>query len=234
MKPHIQSLITLLSKKDFKSLLALYMKSTEDDNIDQLAFIYQQGQKSLAVFEFYQQVAIKFIQSKTLPNKLIAQINTSDALSFFTPALQLINNFNKINNQQRNVLHYLFSSTQHSLVIPPFNYLRSMMLFESNEYLTQSLTQRDCKNLTPLEVYFFTNNNFNALANHELTALFALIEIETIQQSIDLNNLPLIITQLKVFMRQQNLAPTQQLQRILLVATYYSLPIADIIKMLNA
>ena len=156
MKPHMQTLITLLKKNDLKGLLKHYKASIETDNLAQLAFIFQQGQKNTAGFEFYQQLASKFIESKGLPTPLIAQMNNSDILSFFTPALKETDkatdpenpkdNFNKINQHQRNVLHYLFSTQDAQQ--PPFNYLRSMMLFESNESLQQALCQRDNQNLT--------------------------------------------------------------------------------------
>ena len=137
MKPHMQTLITLLKKNDLKGLLKHYKASIETDNLAQLAFIFQQGQKNTAGFEFYQQLASKFIESKGLPTPLIAQMNNSDILSFFTPALKETDkatdpenpkdNFNKINQHQRNVLHYLFSTQDAQQ--PPFNYLRSIMLF---------------------------------------------------------------------------------------------------------
>ena len=230
MKPHIQTLIALLTKKDFKALLAFYMQSSDLENIDQLAFIYQQSQKSLSVFEFYQQIATKFIESKGLPQALINQINSSDALSFFTPSLQLNENFNKTNQQDRNVLHFLFAGKTQSSELPPFNYLRSMMLFESNESLSRALIQRDCKNLTPIEVYMFANANLAALPNHELTALLALIEIENKQQTIDLSNYQGIIQSIKNFCKKQSLTINEQLQRILIVATYYSKPSDLILK----
>ncbi|WP_042147058.1 MULTISPECIES: hypothetical protein [unclassified Pseudoalteromonas] len=221
MKPHIQTLLTLLTKKDFKALLAFYQQSNEIENIDQLAFVYQQGQKSLSVFEFYQQIATKFIESKGLPETLINQINTSDALSFFTPALQLNDNFSKVNQQQRNALHFLLVGKAQYSELPPFNYLRSMMLFESNESLSSALTQRDYKNLTPIEAYMLANTNLNTLPAHEFTALLALIEIETAQQSIDLKNYANVIQAVKILFKKQNMTVDEELQRVLLIATYY-------------
>ncbi|SFC42659.1 hypothetical protein [Pseudoalteromonas denitrificans] len=230
MKSHIQTMITLLTNKDFKALLAHYMQSSELENIDQLAFTFQQGQKSLSVFEFYQQIATKFIESKGLPELLISQINTSDALSFFTPALQISENFNKTNLQKRNVFHYLLAGKKQTdtLNIPPFNYLRSMMLFESNETLSAALLQRDCKNLTPVEAYFFANANLLTLPNHELTALLALIEIETKQQVIDFKNYPNIIKAVKGLCDKQKLSIDDTLQRTLLIATYYGKPTSQV------
>jgi len=221
MKPHIQTLISLLTKKDFKALLAFYQQSNEIENIDQLAFVYQQGQKSLSVFEFYQQIATKFIECKGFPQTLIKQINTSDSLSFFTPALQQNENFNKINQQHRNALHFLLAGTAQTSELPPFNYLRSMMLFESNEPLSAALKQRDCKNLTPIEVYMLANTNLNTLPAHEFTALLALIEIETVQQPFDLKNYKNIILAVRQLCKKQNITVDEELQRVLLIATYY-------------
>jgi len=221
MKPHIQTLISLLTKKDFKTLLAFYQQSNEIENIDQLAFVYQQGQKSLSVFEFYQQIATKFIESKGLPESLINQINNSDSLSFFTPGLQQNENFSKVNQQQRNTLHFLLAGTAQSSELPPFNYLRSMMLFESNESLSAALKQRDCKNLTPIEVYMLVNSNLKTLPNHELTALLALIEIETKQHSINLKNYKNIILAVRQLCKKQNTIVDEELQRTLIIATYY-------------
>ena len=233
MKPHIQTLISLLTKKDFKALLALYQQSTELENIDQLAFVYQQSQKSLSVFEFYQQIATKFIESKGLSKLLINQINTSDALSFFTPALQLNDNFRKINQQQRNPLHFLFAAQPHCIELPPFNYLRSMMLFESNETLLTALTQRDCKNLTPIEVYLIANTNLNRLANHELTALFALIEIESKQHTIDFSNYTSVIAATKKLYQPNNKVINEHTQRVLIIATYYQKSTKQVVKDLS-
>jgi len=221
MKPHIQTLISLLTKKDFKALLVFYQQSNEIENIDQLAFVYQQGQKSLSVFEFYQQIATKFIASKGLPESIINQINSSDSLSFFTPALQQSENFSKINQQKRNSLHFLLAGKAQSPELPPFNYLRSMMLFESNESVSAALTQRDFKNLTPIEAYMFANTNCAKLPAHELTALLALIEIETKQQSIDLKNYTSIIQAVKNICVKQNITVNEGFQRTLIIATYY-------------
>ncbi len=233
MNENIRTLVSLLTKKDFKGLLQHYMLSSEDDNISQLAFVYQQGQKSSAVFEFYQQIATKFIESKGLPELLINQINQSDALSFFTPALKLDDNFTKTNQQQRNCLHYLLAGNHQQKEAKnqvPFNYLRSMMLFESNEKLSNALLQRDCKNLTPVEVYLQVNGDLTSLPAHEFTALLALIEIETMQQAIMPVNYTGVIKAVKKHCNSQKVPITNELQRIMLIATYYQKPAAQVMK----
>jgi len=231
MKQHIQTMIDLLTKNDFNALTEHYSTSSESENISQLAFIYLQGQKSLIKFGFYQQIATNLIEKKGLPPALIGQFKSSDMLSFFTPVLQLTNNFNKTNKQQRNVLHYLLAGDQSGVthLAPSFNYLRSMMLFERNETLCNALCQRDSQNLTPVEMYLSSNQNLSSLPNHELSALFALIEIENKQQTVDDTNYKLIIQSVTKICRSQVQPINNELERLLFIATYYKKPIQQVI-----
>lgn len=245
MKAHLQKLIDLFTQKDLEGMLQLYAQSSSSENIDQLAFIYQQGIKSNSAFEFYQQIATKFVKSKDLSDELITQITSSAPLSFFTPALKLNDNFSRCDTSMRNVLHYLLAGSllagsllagglltgsllaasdtddSNSNSQPPFNYLRSMMLFESNEALSKALLQRDCNHLTPVEVYLRDNPNLMTLPDHEFSALLALIEIETKQQAVAENNYRDTVAALQRLCQQQNRAVTAELQRILLIAVYY-------------
>ena len=231
MKQHIQTLIDLLTKNDFSGLTEHYLCSSELENISQLAFVYLQGQKSLIKFGFYQQIATKLIAKKGLPIALIARFKDSDMLSFFTPALQLTENFIKTNQQQRNVLHYLLAGDQRGVthLAPVFNYLRSMMLFERNETLCNALCQRDEQALTPVEVYLSTNQHLSPLATHELSALFALIEIESKQQTITGANYGLIIQAVSKICHRKIQPINKELQRLLLIATYYKKSIEQVI-----
>lgn len=237
MKPHLQTLIDLLTSRDllennnFDALLAHYLSSSEAENIAQLAFIFQQGQKSLIKFGFYQNIATKFIDKKGLPIALITEFKSTELLSFFTPALQLNDNFKKTNSQQANVLHYLLAGEQKRVIHsePPFNYLRSMTLFERNEALCNALCQRDQQNLTPVEVYLSSNKNLAALSNHELSASFALIEIEHKQQTVDETNYQWVIKNFSALCQSQVQPINSELQRVLLIATYYKKPIKQVV-----
>jgi len=132
-------------------------------------------------------------------------------------------------------LHYLFTNNQ--LIAtppsPPFNYLRSMMLFESNEALRDGLCQRDQQNLTPIEAYLCANKNFAPLADHELTALLALIEIESKQQEVDQTNYSLCMQAASKLCREQALLTNPELQRVMLIATYYTTPIKQVVSDIN-
>ena len=229
MKQHMQTLIHLLSKNDENALLEHYLAAEESENIVQLAYLFREGISDLSKFDVYQQLATKFIESKSLPTAIIAQIKTNDTLSFFTSALQLMDNFKKTDSLQRNALHYLCAGNQLVASKPPFNYLRSMMLFGSNETLRDALCQRDSRNLTPIEVYLFSNQNLTPLPPHELTALLALIEIESKQQAVDATNYRPTIEAVNALCGSQSQVITSDLQRLILIAIYFSKPIESIV-----
>jgi len=227
MQKHLQKLVCLLTKNDLEALLQHYLDSSENENLAQLGFMFQQAQLKLSSYDFYQQLATSFIESKGFSTVLINKVNTNDTLSFFTPALQIVDNFNKTDQKQRNVLHYLFTNNQipEANNQPPFNYLRSMMLFGSNKTLRDAICHRDDKNLTPVEAYLFANKNLSPLSDHELTALLALIEIENKQQVVDQTNYSLIIQAVNAICKVQAHSPAHELQRIILIGTYYSIPV---------
>lgn len=230
MQKHLQTLISLLQKNDLSALRKHYLNSSEIENTLQLGFMFQQGEIKSSNYGYYQQLATSFIETKGVSNSLIAKIQTSSTLSFFTPALQLVGNFKQTDEHQRNVLHYLFTNNKMLLANghPPFNYLRSMMLFGSNNALCDALCQRDKQELTPIETYLFTNKNLTPLANQELTALFALIEIEHKQQEALQANYPLFIKNINNICKDQKVLASQDLQRILFIATYYTKSIQDV------
>jgi len=236
MQQHLQTLISLLQKNDLKAMLQHYLDSSEPQNTAQLGFMFQQSEIKSSHFDYYQQLATSFIETKGLSNSLIAKIQTSSTLSFFTPALQLDDNFKKTDEQQRNVLHYLFTNNNILTVAgqPPFNYLRSMMLFGTNTSLCDALCQRDKQNLTPIESYLFTNKNLTSLADHELTALLALMEIENKQMHQQQGNYQLFIKTIKNLYKEQSALANQELQRTLFIATYYTKSISEITQDIRA
>jgi len=229
MKQHIQTLINLMLKNNNKGLLDHYKNSEESENVAQLAYLFHQGMNDITSFGVYQQLATKLISSKNLPLSLIAQIKNSDTLSFFTSALQLEDNFKKTDHFQSNTLHYLLAGNKSIENKTPFNYLRSMMLFGSNDTLRDALCQRNSKGLTPIEVYLFSNPNFTPLPQHELTALLALIEIERKQQAVEINNCIPIVEAIGRLGKNQNIPMNSELQRLILIAIYFEKPIQLIV-----
>lgn len=232
MQNHLKILIKLLQENNLKALLQHYLSSNEKENTAQLAFMFQQGEIKASNSDYYQQLATAFIEAKGLSNSLISKIKTKSTLNFFTPALQINDNFKKVDSDKRNVLHHLFTNNHansaHSQ--PPFNYLRSMMLFGSNEALRDAICQRDIQQLTPIEAYLFFNETLTPLDNHELTALIALIEIESKQQKIKQAHYSLFIKKLCQLCNKQQKVINKDLQRILLIATYYAIPMAQVVE----
>ena len=216
-------------KNNNKGLLDHYKNSEESENVAQLAYLFHQGMNDITSFDVYQQLSTKLISSKNLPLSLIAQIKTSDTLSFFTSALQLEDNFKKTDHFQNNTLHYLLAGNKSIENKTPFNYLRSMMLFGSNDTLRDALCQRNYKGLTPIEVYLFSNPNFTPLPQHELTALLALIEIERKQQAVEINNCIPIVEAIGKLGKNQNIPMNSELQRLILIAIYFEKPIQLIV-----
>ncbi len=231
MQQHLQQFIKFITTNNLKGLLQHYVDSSETENTEQLNFMFQQAEIKPANYDYYQQLATGFIEAKGLSQPLTSQITSSNALSFYTPALQIKDNFKKIDNQQCNVLHYLFTSNKVASVNnqPPFNYVRSMMLFGSNTALCNALCQRNKQNLTPIEVYLFTHNNFAPLASHELAALLALIEIESNQQTIDIANYFIFIQEFKSLYTDKVKLISKDLHRVILIATYYKKSIHEAI-----
>jgi len=234
MQQHIKVLVHLLAIKNDNALVKHYVASNEAENHAQLVYLFQQGDNDLTQFHYYQQLAAKLIESKSLPIGLIAEIVTSDTLSFFTSALQSQENFKKTDYLERNVLHYLFAGNSVSTANPPFNYLRSMMLFESNGALRGALCQRDKTHLTAIEVYLHFNQNLTALPAHELTALMALIEIESKQQAVsDSNYIPIIAAVARLCKKQEKEINSES-QRLILIAIYFNKKIEDVVEKIHS
>ena len=104
-----------------------------------------------------------------------------------------------------------------------------MMLFGSNELLRDVLCQRDCQNFTPIEAYLMANTNLSVLPTYELTALLALIEIENKQQPVDDNNYMPITQAVGKLCGRQAQRMSNELQRLILIAAYYTKPIKQIL-----
>lgn len=235
MKPHLQTLVDLLVKNDVKGMVEFYQSASEAENLGQLALLYNQGQKKPKDFEIYQQLAAKCIATKGLPKALISKINHSDLLTFFTPALQSNWHFTRTDEHGRNVLHYLLLGSQQNnqMVHPPFLYLRSLMLFETNEVLQEALIARDKQELTPMELYMSGNQNLSALPNHEFTAVLALIEFQSNQNAIDNRHFATVLSGVRELCFEQAVAMGDDLQRLQFIAYFYRMPIEQILERLK-
>ena len=121
-----------------------------------MLFLALQSRKNDDSTDYFQLLCTKFCADKTMPSALISHIKNIELLSFFTPLLQSQNNFALQDTKERNVLHYLFVARGEKNCVP-FNYLRSLLLFERNLFLPKGLTQTESNNLTPIESYLHLN-----------------------------------------------------------------------------
>ncbi|MFC3032271.1 hypothetical protein ACFOEE_07060 [Pseudoalteromonas fenneropenaei] len=157
-----------------------------------------------------------------IPNELIAGINDESRLTFFTPVLLSKEAFAQVNHQGNTVLHILFASPL--AAYPPFNYVRSLLLFERNESLSKALAVRNQQQLTAIEMFFSHRKDLTALPNHELGALLALVEVERKLQITPLKaNLPMIVKHLR---KQHKATWTGAEQCHIMLASYYQCPLA--------
>jgi len=126
-------------------------------------------------------VAIRILTNNPLPTSFISQLSTLDALSFFTPALKVNKGFLAQNEAGNTVLHTVFKHPDANNL--PFNYVRSLMLFESNDDLLKALAQPNLQGLTPVACYIAYANKPTTPIKHEFSALLALMEMEQKQNA---------------------------------------------------
>ncbi|WP_147386045.1 hypothetical protein [Pseudoalteromonas sp. MSK9-3] len=227
--PSVSALISLIKKHNLPEISELYTRSNSSENIAQLKFMYQSALQSPEVYSFYQDLCTKVSASKAMPIGVIAGINDPARFTFFTPALKQNNGFSQANEQGNTALHILFSNPHNS--VPPFNYIRSLLLFESNEGLIHALKQRNNQQLTAIECYFAYNTHFDNLPAHELSALLALIEAQTQLLPQQETVLAAICKKLKASEHVHQLSEDNH--RILLLASTYKVSVSAVCDLLK-
>ncbi|CAH9067028.1 hypothetical protein PSECIP111951_04049 [Pseudoalteromonas holothuriae] len=194
-QPSVQSFIDLIKHQDAQALATLYTKSSNNENIAQLKCLYQQAMGEQSRYQFFQDLVTSFFEKKPMPEALIIAISDIDKLTFFTPALSASEGFSLQNEQSNTLLHTLLGHEK--CIQPPFNYIRSLLLFERNESLAKALATRNKQQLLPMECYLAFNPCFEPLVDHELTAALALLEAQTKQVPSEISTLSLICNLLK-------------------------------------
>ncbi|KZN54208.1 hypothetical protein [Pseudoalteromonas luteoviolacea] len=219
----IAELILAIRSKTLSKILTVYQAQDDKGRAAQLKFCYETGESQPSRYADYQNIAAQCIAAHGLPSGIIAGLNNNDRVNFFMPALQASESFSQTNHQGNTFLHALFANTEQSP--PPFNFIRSLLLFERNESLAKTLRVRNQNKLTPLECYFVYSLDEQPLPEHELTALFALIEAEqSNNKSVLKNNL----AQVQSAMKSRNITLNAQNQTLLIVASYYQVDINQV------
>ena len=142
----------------------------------QLNHLFQSAERMSIKYDFMQNVATRILTTNPPPAPFINQLTTTDSLTFFTPALKANKGFLVQDMQGNNVLHSVFKHANAQKL--PFNYVRSLMLFESNDELAKALAQTNARGLTPVACYIAYAKKPTTPVKHEFSALLALMEIE--------------------------------------------------------
>lgn len=172
----IQLLNARIKQQQFDELDNDFKKLTDAQKVMQLNYLFESALRMSIKYDFMQNIAVRILASNTPPAPFIEQLTSLDALSFFTPALKLNKGFISTDSHGNNVLHNVFKHAAPSQL--PFNYVRSLMLFESNEELLHALAQINQYGLTPVASYIVYAHKPNIPVKHEFSALLALMEIE--------------------------------------------------------
>ncbi|MGB0945469.1 MAG: hypothetical protein ACPGUG_01485 [Pseudoalteromonas marina] len=172
----IQLLNARISKHQLNELDNDFKQLSPAQQTLQLNHLYESALRMSIKYDFMQNVATRILASNTPPAPFINQLTTTDALTFFTPALRENKGFLAQDTQGNNVLHTVFKHANAQKLA--FNYVRSLMLFESNDDLVKALAQPNARGLTPVACYIAYANKPSTPVKHEFSALLALMEIE--------------------------------------------------------
>ncbi|WP_166419702.1 hypothetical protein [Pseudoalteromonas sp. Z1A8] len=217
----IQLLNARISKQQLNELNNDFKQLSPAQQTLQLNHLFQSAERLSIKYDFMQNVAKRIFTTNTPPSPFINQLTSIDALSFFTPALKLNKGFLAQDTQGNNVLHNVFKHADATKL--PFNYVRSLMLFESNDDLVKALAQPNQQGLTPVASYIAYADKPNTPVKHEFSALLALMEIEQKQN-------PNAKQQLINVLKGQKLNETT----ILLSAAYLQRSTAQVVHLIKA
>ena len=212
----INQLNQQMQQHQLPAIVDSFVRLSDTQQTLQLLHLYESSQRMSIKYAYLQNIASRILTQHALPSELITQIHDLDRLSFFTTGLKFNHNFARQNTLQQNVLHILFSKCDGKSL--PFNYVRSLMLFESNESLLQALQQADQFGLTPVASYIANNSSEHNLPKHEFSALLALMEVEFKQNQGKVNTAAL----LKALLVLCQASPTKSLSeyKLLLSGAY--------------
>jgi len=217
----IQLLNARIAKHQLDELDSDFKQLSPAQQTLQLSHLCETALRMDIKYDFMQNMATRILTTNTPPAPFINQLTTTDALTFFTPALKENKGFLAQDTQGNNVLHNVFKHAHAQKLA--FNYVRSLMLFESNDDLVKALAQTNARSLTPVACYIAYANKPNIPVKHEFSALLALMEIEQKQN-------PLAKQQLASILKGANINETS----ILLSAAYLQLSTAKIAHLIKA
>ena len=227
----LQTFISCIQSQQVDKLPALYIQLNDAEATQIQKFCYQQAESNDEIYRFFQDLSSQLIISKgTLPEGLITGINTLNRLIFFSNAISSIEGYAQTNRQGNTLLHALLANSKQTTL--PYNYLRSLMLFERNESLSLALAKKNEQKMRPIDCYLAYNDDLAELPDHELSALLTLIEIQSKStQDNDphmLNSICRLLVKKKLHKKLHNAH-----QRVLLIASSFLVTTSSVCKLLD-
>ncbi|MCG7533848.1 hypothetical protein [Pseudoalteromonas sp. OOF1S-7] len=217
----VTSIIQAIHSHDLARIKRCYGQAASAEQTAQLRHCFEAAGNHAANYEHYQNIVAHCVSQHGLPAGVVAGINTTERLDFFMPALQAANAFDTTNHQGNTFLHCLFVNPAN--LLPPFNYVRSLLLFERNESLAKALVVRNHQGLNALETYLSFNPHNSELPRHELAAWLALCEAQRKLSGVNSDNLSKVLAHLEDI--------SAQAHRLTLVASYYQTPLSSLSQM---
>ena len=227
MSQLLADFIVRLKKSSIDELTCYFTQLNDSQQTEVLTFFYLQGNKSEQNFDYFQTLAERLNGKASIPKPLVKLITNQSRLMFFTPLLKYATNFAVKDEKGRNVLHYLFVARGEKTP-PPFNYIKSLLLFESNLFLAKALIQEEKSGLVPIEAYLHLNLQFDEVPKHEFTAVLALIEAERAHRDVNLKNKNAAISRFKKVCNEFTISSEAKEQRATLIASYYAIELSEL------
>ncbi|AWB65349.1 hypothetical protein C2869_02335 [Saccharobesus litoralis] len=229
----VQQFQQAFESQAYKALVEIYLQSNTDENLSQVDFLYQKyvsGGESQ--FDWFQKIVTKLWQVKPITSEFISFVKDVNRLGFVLTPFKDKFELDQVDVQQNNVLHYIFSVAAQTQENLPFNYIRSLALFESNQTLAVALSTLNNQLLSPLEVFLAAVKKIHALPEHEFSAFFGLIQMmEQRQQS--LQAYAKVIEHIGHLYRSANRMPLREEQLVLLTAALYKVSAQQVCMDLN-
>lgn len=222
----INQLNIRLQQRQINAVIDDYTALNEQQQSTQLAHIYNLAKQSEVKYLYLQKVAMHLLQSAPIAKPFIKFICDLDKLNFYTPGLKFNDAFNVEDERGNTLLHYLFSQCSADML--PFNYLRSLMLFESNESLALGLKRLNEEQLSPIGCFIACNTSHNMLAKHEFSALLAMMEVDQLHPP---HACEALIKKLQQVYQSSMAKPTDT--KVLLCAAYLQIPVTQVCNQLS-
>ncbi|WP_462174045.1 hypothetical protein [Pseudoalteromonas xiamenensis] len=222
--------LSLLKNRSSQQIRDAFVQLDDSAKKHVLEWLFKQSSNP-EVYSDMQGLSVLLIDGDSIPTGFMSSLVEEDRFAFFYLALQSKQLLQMQNHQGNTLLHLMFANPKKTT--PPFNFIRSLLLFERNEDIAKCLTVRNQQGLTPIETYLAHHASLAPIATPEMGALIGLMEAEKSQRaSVDLNNLGLILKHLCHVHGKTTLLNAKH--RLILLGAYFNYSESDIEKRIHA